>query len=199
MNSSFIPYQSIFLFVLKSSYIWIHCTSFNRYLLLSASCISYIFAFEISKWHDTSAYTIKKEMRYDKYKKRTAIKKEQNDLHIITAFVVIYFSLNLRARHFSIPCRYKITLVHINNLKCIIIKIRTGLPLFSRICCIYTNNLVLNSSLLHGLWKGLDNNFFLYYKHIKFPEIVSANYLNGIQERKRLRFYHIRCTYTSPS
>ena len=146
-------------------------------------------------------------MRYDKYKKRTAIKKEQNDLHIITAFVVIYFSLNLRARHFSIPCRYKITLVHINNQKYIIIKIRTGfslcvtraLPLFSRICCIYTNNLVLNSSLLHGLWKGLNNNFFLYYKHIKFPEIVSANYLNGIQERKRLRFYHIRCTYTSPS
>ena len=66
-------------------------------------------------------------MRYDKYKKRTAIKKEQNDLHIITTFVVMYFPLNLRVRHFSIPCRYKITLVHIKNQKYIIIKIRTGL------------------------------------------------------------------------
>ena len=118
---------------------------------------------------------------------------------------VIYFSRNLRVRHFSIFCCYKIALVYINNQKYIFIKIpmikciTKTLPLFSRICCTYTNNLVLNSSLLHGLWKGLNNNFFLYYKHIKFPEIVSANYLNGTQERKRLRFYHIQCTYTSPS
>ena len=29
-------------------------------------------------------------MRYDKCKKRKAIKNEQNDLHIITAFVMLY-------------------------------------------------------------------------------------------------------------
>ena len=59
--------------------------------------------------------------------KENSNKKEQNDLHIITAFVIMYFSLNLRARHFAIPFCYKITLVHINNQKYIIIKIRTGL------------------------------------------------------------------------
>ena len=47
--------------------------------------------------------------------KENSNKKEQNDLHIIAAFVVMYFSQNLRERHFSIPFCYKITLVHINN------------------------------------------------------------------------------------
>ena len=82
-------------------------------------------------------------MRYDKYKKRTAIKKEQNDLHIITTFVVMYFPLNLRVRHFSIPCRYKITLVHIKNQKYIIIKIRTGLMRYKGITFIFKNMLYL--------------------------------------------------------
>ena len=74
--------------------------------------------------------------------KENSNKKEQNDLHIITAFVIMYFSLNLRARHFSIPFCYKITLVHINNQKYIIIKIRTGLR-YKGITFIFKNILYL--------------------------------------------------------
>ena len=47
--------------------------------------------------------------------------------------------------------------------------ITKALPLFSKICCIYINNLVLNSSLLHGLWKGLNNNFFLLLQTYQIP------------------------------